>query len=64
MINNLEVKYMYRLFFRKEGTETWNEGATFSDKTLTEDAREMLIERNARDGLETKFEKVPKNEAT
>jgi hypothetical protein len=53
---------MYRLFFRKAGTQTWNEGATFSDDMLTPEAREMLMERHARQGLEAKLERVPENE--
>ena len=46
---------MYKLLFRKPGDEAWNEGSMFSDAKLTAEAREMLSERYARQGLETKF---------
>lgn len=53
---------MYRLFFREIGTQAWHEGASFSDEMLTPDARDMLAERYARDGLETKFVHSETNE--
>jgi hypothetical protein len=49
------VKHMYKLLFRESGTESWNEGSTFSDEELTVEAREMLADRYARHGLETKW---------
>jgi hypothetical protein len=55
---NMEVKYMYRLLFREAGTQIWNEGPTFRDEELTPDAREMLVERHARSGLEAKLERI------
>lgn len=50
---------MYRLFCRREGTGQWHRGGTCNDRTFPPEAREILIARNAKDGLETKFEKVP-----
>ena len=58
MINTPEVDMMYRLRFRKPGVDAWNEGSTFSDEKLTPEAKEMLAERYARQGLETDFERV------
>ena len=46
---------MYKLLFRKPGADAWDEGSLFSDAKLTAEAREMLTERYARDGLDTKF---------
>ena len=46
---------MYRLLFRENGTENWSEGSTFTDEELTPEAREMLADRYARHGLETKL---------
>ena len=53
---------MYRLLFRKIGTETWQEGTMFSDEALTPDAREILADRYARNGLETRLVRVNENE--
>jgi len=53
---------VYRLFWRTTGTEVWQEGATFSGEMLTPEAREMLVERHARSGLEAKLEKVSEDE--
>lgn len=53
---------MYRMLYKKPGEDTWQEGSTFSDESLTPDAREMLVERRAREGIETMFEKVPETE--
>lgn len=50
---------MYRLMFRKIGAQAWSEGAMFPDEAMTEDAREMLTERHARQGMETRLERVP-----
>ena len=49
---------MYRLLFRKPGADGWDKGPTFSDEKLTPEAKEMLVERYARQGMETDFEKV------
>jgi len=46
---------MYRLLFRKPGADAWDEGMTFSDDQLTPEAIEILVERHAREGLETKL---------
>jgi len=55
-----EVMLMYRLLFRRMNTdEDWSEGAEFSDERLTAEARDLLTDRYARDGLETRFERVP-----
>lgn len=53
---------MYRLLFRKIGTDTWQEGSMFRDEALTEDAREILADRYARDGLETRLVRLNENE--
>ena len=50
---------MYRLRFRKPGVGAWDEGPTFSNEKLTPEAKEMLTERYARQGLETDFERMP-----
>ena len=49
---------MYRLLFRKPGADNWDKGPTFSDDKLTPEAKEMLVDRYARQGMETDFEKV------
>lgn len=49
---------MYKLLFRKSGDEAWNEGSVFSDDKLTTEAKELLADRYARLGLETRFERV------
>ena len=46
---------MYKLLFREVGSENWTEGPAFKDKDLTPDAQEVLVERYARHGLETKL---------
>lgn len=46
---------MYKLLFRESRAERWNEGSTFSDEELTVEAKEMLADRYARHGLETKL---------
>lgn len=53
---------MYRLLFRKRGTDTWQEGSMFRDDALTADARHILADRYARDGLETRLVRVNENE--
>ena len=53
---------MYRLLFRKIGTDTWQEGTRFPDEALTMDAREILSDRYARNGMETRLERVPEGE--
>jgi len=53
---------MYRLLFRKMGTETWQEGMSFNDEALTSDARDILADRYARDGLETRLVRLNENE--
>ena len=53
---------MYRLLFRKMGTETWQEGSMFSDEALTPDGREILADRHARSGLETRLVRVNEDE--
>lgn len=53
---------MYKLLFREVGAEQWNEGPEFSDDALTQEAREILVDRYARHGLETRFEKVLEGE--
>ncbi len=54
---------MYRLFCRREGTEKWHKGGTCDDRTFPPAAREILIGRNAKDGIETKFERIQEDEA-
>ena len=49
---------MYKLLFRETGTEQWSEGPEFTDEVLTPDAKEILVDRYARCGLETRFEKL------
>ncbi len=46
---------MYRLLFRRMGTDVWEEGSMFRDEALTPDAREILADRYARNGLEAKL---------
>ena len=53
---------MYRLLFRKTGTEDWQEGTLFPDEAMTPDAREILTDRYARDGLETRLVRLNENE--
>lgn len=53
---------MYRLLFRKKGTDAWQEGSTFPDDALTADARHILADRYARDGLETRLVRLDENE--
>ena len=54
---------MYKLLFRETGTEKWSEGPEFTDEVLTPDARDILVDRYARYGLETRFEKLMGGEA-
>ena len=49
---------MYKLLFRETGTENWSDGPEFTDEALTPDARDILVDRYARYGLETRFEKL------
>ena len=54
---------MYRLLFRRMNTEEdWSEGTEFADEKLTAEARDLLIDRYARDGLETRFERIVDDE--
>ena len=53
---------MYRLFFRRIGADAWNAGTEFRDEQLTPDARDLLADRYAREGLEMKLERVPDKE--
>ena len=54
---------MYKLLFRETGTEKWSDGPEFTDDALTQDARDILVDRYARYGLETRFEKLMGGEA-
>ncbi len=53
---------MYRLFFRMIGSRDWTGGSEFPHEQLTPDARALLEDRYAREGLEMKLERVPHNE--
>jgi len=51
---------VYRLLFRRMNTdEDWSEGTEFADERLTAEARDLLTDRYARDGLEVEFQRVP-----